>query len=283
MPDRRILKEALRLTDAHEAFVLASVVASEGSVPGKVGASLIARIDGTFVGTVGGAGLEERVKALSSEALLRRQGGLHHFDLMGWKPGGLESRCGGSVDVAIQYISPTPNILIWGGGHVAEALARQLEILSYDHVIADDRVAFVGPDKFPAAHGRWIVPPDGLAAKVASSKERFTHAYLLGYDAKKDEEAAAALLRQGLPTVGLIASRTKRELTLRGLRARGLSEEELTRLRSPVGIPIGAESPAEIAVSIIAEIVADLHPRATEEVEEAHVAEDEHLPSKERA
>lgn len=166
---------------------------------------------------------------------------------------------------------------------MAEALARQLEVMGYDYTIADDRVAFVGPDRFPSARHRWIVAPAELEAKVAASGESFTHAYLLGYDAKKDEEAAAGLLRRGPAYVGLIASRTKKELTLKGLRSRGLGPEEVGRLHSPVGLTIGAESPAEIAISIIAEIVAEQHARDREEVDEAHAAQSERDSSHQRA
>lgn len=263
--ERKVLEEALRLATAHQPYVLATVVDCHGSVPGKKGATLLLREDGSFVGTVGGASLEEKVKFFARQALRRHEGGLHRFDLMAWKPGGLESICGGSVDIAVQYVAPRPYVLFWGGGHVALALARQLHLLDFDYAVADDRAEFVTEERFPHARHRWLVDAKDLLAKVEGSHERFTHVYLLGYDARKDQEAAFRLLPTFPGKVGLIGSRTKRELTRKALAARGLSEGVLDRLRSPIGVPMGAETPEEIAVSIAGEIIQDLHPTRTRE------------------
>lgn len=258
--DRNVLREALRLSEAHEPFVLATVADHQGSVPAKKGATLLMRADETLVGTVGGADLEEKVKFLARQALRNHESGLHRFELRSWAPGGLESLCGGTVEVSIQFVSPRPNVLLWGGGHVAEALARQFVLLDFDHSVADDREAFVSAERFPNARHRWKATPEELPGRIEQSGEHFSHVYLLGYSAKKDQAVAALLLPSFPGKVGLIASRTKRELTRRGLRARGLSEAVVGRLRSPIGLPIGAESPQEIAVSIAAEVIQDLHP-----------------------
>ena len=121
--NRRTAREAVRLLEHHQPFVRATVVRATGSVPGKLGASMIVRSDGTTLGTVGGAALEEEVKRLAGVALERHAGDLVHFDLASWKKGGLPSLCGGSVDIALEYVAARPNLLLWGGGHVAEAVA----------------------------------------------------------------------------------------------------------------------------------------------------------------
>lgn len=272
--DRRILQEALRLGEAHRGYVLATVVDHQGSVPAKRGSTLLVRDDGTMVGTVGGAGLEEKVKFLARQALRRGESGLHRFDLRAWQPGGLESLCGGTVDVAVQYVAPTPNILLWGGGHVALALARQFALLDYDYTVADDRPDYVSEERFPHARHRWAVSPTELLERVQKGGENFSHVYLLGYSAKKDQQVAFLLLPAGKARVGMIASRVKRELTLKELRSRGLPEEVVARLRSPVGLPMGAQTPEEIAVSITAEIIQDLHPSSELEGEAPAHAEE---------
>ncbi|HLM91469.1 MAG TPA: XdhC/CoxI family protein [Thermoplasmata archaeon] len=256
--DRRHAREALRLLDAREPFVRATVVQTVGSVPGKLGASMIVRADGSTFGTVGGAALEERVKTFAGEALTRRAGGLHHFDLQAWAPGGLPSLCGGSVDIALEYVASRPNLLLWGGGHVARALAEILPTLEYDFSVADDRPDWVGADRFPAADRREVVAPEHLWDVFDPAA--FTHAYLLGYDAQKDLEALAVSLERFPNQIGLIASASKREHMYDQLRSRGVTRETLTRIRSPVGLEIGSETPAEIAVSIVAEIVQERHP-----------------------
>ncbi len=256
--DRRLLREALRLLESHQAFVRATVVKAVGSVPGKVGASMIVRADGSYVGTVGGAALEERVKELAVAAFATRAGDLHHFDLQAWTTGGLPSLCGGSVDIAVEYVAAKPNLLLWGGGHVAQALATILPTLEIDYSVADDRPEWVGADRFPHADRREVVAPDRLWAVF--DPPTFTHLYLLGYDASKDLEVLAIAIERFPNSIGLIASASKREHMFADLRSRGVTREALSRIRAPVGLEIGAESPAEIAVSIVAEIVAGMHP-----------------------
>ncbi|MGA8536861.1 MAG: XdhC/CoxI family protein [Thermoplasmata archaeon] len=256
--DRRQTREALRLLESHQPFVRASVVKTTGSVPGKLGASMIIRADGSTMGTVGGAALEEEVKALAAQAFTSRAGDLYHFDLQAWTPGGLPSLCGGSVEIALEFVTARPNLLLWGGGHVALALATLLPTLEYDYSVADDRPDWVGAERFPTADRREVVDPERLWDVF--EPESFTHLYLLGYDAMKDLEVLAHSIERFPNAIGLIASAAKREHMYSKLRERGISREALARVRSPVGLDLGAESPPEIAVSIVAEIVAERHP-----------------------
>ncbi len=257
--DRLTAREALRLLESHRPFVRAVVVRAVGSVPGKLGATMIVRDDGTTVGTVGGAALEEEVKKAAAASLERHVGELRHFDLAAWKPGGLASLCGGSVDIALEYVAPRPNVLLWGGGHVALAVSRLLPHLEIDHSVADDRADFVGSDRFPEADRRETVPPEELF-RVYDPAE-FSHLLVMGYDSARDTDVLFHAVHRFANTIGLIASAPKREHILARLRARGIPRESLARSRSPVGLSIGAETPAEIAVSIVAEIVRDLHPK----------------------
>jgi xanthine dehydrogenase accessory factor len=256
--DRRLTLEALRLMESHQPFVRATVVKTTGSVPGKQGASMIVRADGSVVGTVGGAVLEERVKDLARIAFDRRTGDLQHFDLQAWKEGGLPSLCGGAVDIALEYVPARPNLLLWGGGHVAHALATLLPTLEYDYSVADDRPEWVGTDRFSTAERREVVAPDRLWTVFEPAS--FTHLYLLGYDAMRDLEVLADSIGKFPNSIGLIASSAKREHMFAALRERGVSRDAIARIHSPVGLDIGAQSPAEIAVSIVAEIVQGMHP-----------------------
>jgi xanthine dehydrogenase accessory factor len=256
--DRKMTREALRLMELHQPFARATVVETTGSVPGKLGASMIVRADGSYVGTIGGAALEEEVKALAGRAIERHEGSLHRFDLQAWKTGGLPSLCGGSVRIAIEYVPAHPNILLWGGGHVAHALATILPTLEYDFSVADDRPEWVGVERFPAAERREVVAPTRVWDVFEPAS--FTHLYLLGYDAAKDLDLLRDSLDRFPNAIGLIASSSKREHMYAQLRSEGRSREALARVRSPIGIDIRAESPAEIAVSVVAELVASAHP-----------------------
>lgn len=255
--NRETVREALRLMESRRPFVRATVVRSEGSVPGKPGASMLVRFDGSTFGTVGGAALEEEVKALAREALRTRQGGLHHFDLQRWREGGLPSLCGGSLDLALEYVPAVPHLLLWGGGHVAHAIAQLLPTLEYDYSVADDRPEWVGEDRFPRALRRVVVDAGSIWERMTA--EEYTHLYVLGYDAARDLEVLRVSAARFPGAIGLIASETKRLHLFAELRRRGVSEAEIARIRSPIGLAIGAQSPAEIAVSVIAELVQEAH------------------------
>lgn len=261
--DRRLTREALRLLEAHEPFVRATVVQVRGSVPGKMGASMLLRADGSFEGTVGGAALEEEVRGHARRAFERREGELLHFDLAAWKEGGLPSLCGGSVDIALEYVGVRPNLLLWGGGHVAQAIADLLPALEYSYSVADDRPEWVGAERFPHAERRETVEPDALWETF--EPKRFSHLYLLGYDAMKDLKVLRRSLDRFPGVIGLIASASKREHMFARLREDAVGREAIRRIRSPIGLSIGAETPSEIAVSVVAELVREQHPDHREE------------------
>ena len=219
---------------------------------------MIIRADGTFLGTVGGAALEERIKAVAHTAFERRLGDLHHFELQSWKEGGLPSLCGSTVDIAVEYVPARPNVLLWGGGHVAHALASLLPTLEYDYTVADDRPEWIEESRFPTATRRLEVSAQLLLDSVDPAA--FTHLYILGYDAQKDLQVLGQALERFPNFIGLIASATKRAHMYSKLRQGGVSEERLQRIHTPVGLAIGAGTPPEIAVAIVAEIVQALHP-----------------------
>lgn len=255
--DPSILRQAADLAERGVACALAVVVESTGSVPGKAGATMLVTVDGTSRGTVGGAGLEERVKALCREALRRGAGGVHAFDLANWKPSGLDSVCGGTVTVSISLVRPVPHLLLVGGGHCTLALAQVADVLGWGYTVVDSRPAFASPERFPRARALHAASPAGFV-REAEDLSLFSHAYLLGHSHHEDGEALLALLERGFPgVVGAIGSRAKLHAFRERAAARGLT---LDRVRCPIGVDVGAQSPQEIAVAVAAEIVRDIHP-----------------------
>ncbi|HKS59171.1 MAG TPA: XdhC/CoxI family protein [Thermoplasmata archaeon] len=256
--DRRQAREALRLMEHHLPFVRATVVKTVGSVPGKLGASMLFRPDGSTLGTVGGAALEEKIREHAAHAFERRAGDLFEFDLQAWKTGGLPSLCGGSVSIAVEYVPARPHLLLWGGGHVAKAIADILPTLEYDYTVADDRPEWASTERFPQAERTVIAAPELLFESI--EPEVYTHLFLLGYDAHKDLEVLARALERFPNAIGLIASASKREHMFAELRRRGVAETSLQRVQSPIGLSIGAQSPAEIAVAVVAQLIQSQHP-----------------------
>ncbi len=265
---RILWREMLTLADRRHPFAVCTVVNADGSVPGRLGATMIVTPDGKSRGTVGGAGLEERVKGLALAALRDRKGGLHHFDLAKWKPGGLNSLCGGSVDVSVLVHRPLPHLLVFGGGHCGKALADVAATLDWDVTLVDPRPEYADADRFPNAQER-AAPADPAAWVRDADLALYTHAYVLGHSWQVDTDILAALLPRFDGFVGVIGSQAKRLQMLREAAVRGVPTARLERVVCPIGASIGAESPEEIAVAIAAEVISTLKHSPAERLEVA--------------
>lgn len=242
------------LLAGRERAALCVVVHVEGSVPGKLGAKMLVYGDGRQLGTVGGAGLEERVRSQALEALRTGRGGTAKYTLSKWVPGGLNSLCGGHVEVYVEVLIPGPHLLLCGGGHVAQAIAQQCDLLGYRYAVLDDRPAYVDAGKFPAATARYLGSPEELFPGQVPV-ESYSDIYLLGYSWELDLALLAHLLPRATGYIGAVGSRTKGESLRRELAGLGMAPEQLARLACPIGLTIGAESPSEIAVAVMAELI----------------------------
>lgn len=253
-----LLREAADLAERGVACALATVAEATGSVPGKVGATMLVTVDGTSRGTVGGAGLEERVKALCREAIRAGEGGVHTFDLANWKPAGLDSVCGGTVTISISVVRPGPHVLLVGAGHCSLALARVADVLEWGYTVLDSRPGYATSERFERARAVvTTLPADWLRAHDDLS--RYSHVYVMGHSHHEDGDALIALLARGYPgMIGVIGSRSKLHAFRERAREAGIDERAFERVRSPVGIDVGATTPAEIAVAVAAEIVHDI-------------------------
>ena len=272
---RAIQQKILDLLDLGRAFAVATVADARGSVPGKPGSKLIFLPDGTQFGSVGGAGLEQKVKALCRKALEERKGGLFPFDLMYYKEGALDSLCGGSVQILVEYMAPIPHLLIAGGGHCGLEVARLCDQLGYFHSVLDDRAEYASRERYPNAKRAIHATPETFLA--AEDLSPYSHVLLVGWSHKIDTDLLFHLVPKFPRWIGLISSKTKRLEMFRRLKARGIAEAQLGRVVAPVGLPIGAESPAEIAVSILGQIIASAKNPAGAKggVEEPEAAETE--------
>ncbi len=247
------MRKASELLDASVPFALCTVASVKGSVPGKLGAKMIVLADGTAIGTVGGAGLEEKTKALARRCMAERRGQTVTFDLACFREGGLDSLCGGTVEIFVEYMGARPHVLVCGGGHVGLEVAKLCDQLEYAYSVLDDRAEYASEARFPNARGRFAARPE----EFFSCREltEYSHLVLLGYSYHIDTEILFQCVRRFPGWIGLIASRTKRKQMFVRLRARGITDDELARVEAPVGIPIGSESPAECALSILGSVV----------------------------
>ena len=257
----RLARRVGELATRGQRFALCVVAKTQGSVPGKVGSAMLVLPDGSFEGTVGGAGLEEKVKKAALEALQRGRGDVLVFDLANWKPEGLDSVCGGTVHVAIDVVNPAPHLLLFGGGHCGLALAQVCDVLGWNYTVVDQRADFASAERFPraaATHGG--ADPAGWAAKA--DLVPYSHAYLLGHSHHIDTAILAALLPRFAGIVGVIGSEAKKQSMFERVLKAGVAQEHLARVRCPIGLELGAETPAEIAVAVAAEVMKDVKAKA---------------------
>jgi xanthine dehydrogenase accessory factor len=251
---RKVLRRAAELADAGEPFALCTVVSTRGSVPGKVGAKMIVDRKGEQFGTVGGAGLEEKTKALARTCIAERKSTTAKFDLAYFRPGALDSLCGGTVEVLVEYMGAVPHVLICGGGHVGLEVARLCDQLEYVYSVLDDRAEFAGRERFPKAQGHHVGRPEVFFPEADLGG--YSHIIILGYSHRVDTDILYYCCKRFSGYVGVISSKLKKREMFARMRERGVSEEELARVEAPLGIGIGAETPAEIAVSIMGGIIA---------------------------
>jgi len=250
--DERVLRELLQLETRGERAVLATVVRTRGSAPQGSGARLLWTESGRLVGTVGGGSIERAVVERAKRVL--QDGGapeLVEFDL----GADLAMACGGAMDVFLELIAPRPRLVIFGAGHVGREVAEIASRLGFERWVVDDRAEYASEERFPGC--RLLVQP---FAEVARSFEPQNRDYLLivTHGHRHDDLLLQAFVQGPQKYLGMIGSKTKVAEAFARLRASSVPEEAIARVHSPVGLPIGALTPAEIGVSIVAELVQEL-------------------------
>ncbi len=219
--------------------VLATIIEVKGASPAKVGAQIILLADGTAVGNVGGGKLESTILTDAKIALESGQPCLTHYGLTEEGPEAIGTLCGGEVTVFLQPYLPPAQLVIIGGGHIGRPLKEMGRLAGFDVKLID-----VEP-------GRSEIPE--LDSTQLSSD---SFVVLITTDHISDEAALRKAIVSPASYIGMIGSRHKCETILGHLRADGVEEETLNRVYAPIGLDLSGPSPEEIAVSILAEVIA---------------------------
>jgi xanthine dehydrogenase accessory factor len=233
--------------------VLATVVEVVGSAPQVAGAKLLLLDDGRAVGTVGGGTFERCVLERAAELLASESGPRTEL----WTANltrDLGMCCGGEMRVFFERILGSERLVIFGAGHVGRALCSVAAAAGFAVTVVDEREALAIPERFPGAQEVICEDPEVVLPELVYDPA--TYCVVVTHDHPLDEKIVKALCSRPVRFLGLVGSRAKRNKFLMRLRAQGVTEEALARLRSPVGFDIGAVTPEEIAVSITAELVA---------------------------
>ena len=250
--DRQLLEALLAAQNSNEPVVLAVVIRAQGSVPRHAGAKMLVHADGRTRGTIGGGEMESRVVAAALEALRDGQPRVVPYSLVDPQRGD-PGVCGGSVEI---YVEPynTPNtLLVMGCGHVGRALATLGHWLGFRVVAWDDRPELATRENVPDADVWLSGAPANLLDAVAIDAR--TYLALVTRNVMVDRQLIPLLLDTPAAFIGVMGSRRRWEETRRLLLADGRAADKLARVVSPIGLEINAESPNEIAVSIMAQVI----------------------------
>jgi xanthine dehydrogenase accessory factor len=211
--------------------------------------------DGTIEGTVGGGTMEERVIEEAREAMVEGRPRLREY-LFTSDAENSVGLCGGQAEVFIDVVRPQQTLMIIGAGHIAVPLARIGAMNGFRLVMVDDRPEFITEERFPDAAERIYVRYERESEQLDPMPVRIdaaTHVVVATWG--WDEPALAQVLQSPAPYVGLVSSRRKFKLIADLLRAKGFGDEDINRIHAPIGLDIGAETPEEIAVAIMGEII----------------------------
>ncbi len=246
---REILQAQLELLERGRRGALATVVRVSGSTPQQVGARLLLREDGSRLGTVGGGAIENVVVEALERVLSRGEPELLVRDLSH----DLGMCCGGRMEVFVEPISPTPRLWLLGAGHVARPTAALARSVGFDVMVVDEREELNTAERFPDCQLLLDDPSDALRRTPLGARD---WVLIVTHDHQLDERALESAAGNQARYVGLVGSRRKVFRLVERVLAKRQGDVPVERVYAPVGLDIGAVTPEEIAVSIVAELVA---------------------------
>ena len=249
-----IYAEIVRLRRAGRKCAVATIISARGSTPSYESAKLLVREDGTTAGTIGGGCIEAQV--LTSALEVMETGRPKHLGFTLSQEAAYESGliCGGELEVFVEPVLPQPVAFIFGAGHISKSLSKVAVVASFSTVIADDRASFANRERFPEAEEIYAGEYEEVFPKLGVNDASYVIIVTRGH---KDDRRVLRLAAPGpAHYVAMIGSRKKVIEVLKDLEKEGVASDALNRIHAPMGLDIGAVTPEEIAVSVVAEMIA---------------------------
>jgi xanthine dehydrogenase accessory factor len=249
-----IFAEIARLRKEGRKAALATIIQVQGSIPSYESSKILIRDDGSIVGTVGGGCVEAEVWSVAQDVMREEKPRRLHFNLNNnpeYEDGLI---CGGSLDIFIEPILAVPTAYIFGGGHVSLYVSKVASLAGFDTVVIDDRPAFANRERFPEAVETHAGPWEEIFPKLRVND--FSYLVLVTRGHKGDLSCLRWALTTPARYIGMIGSKRKFIEIVKVLESEGVPPEKIERARSPIGLDIGALTPEEIAVAIVAEMIA---------------------------
>jgi xanthine dehydrogenase accessory factor len=259
METRDLYRELAILAEQGTPFVLATIIESLGSTPRKTGAKMAVLADGRTIDTVGGGKIEAQVISDSLDALRRGVSGIVEYELRPTGEHALGMVCGGEAKVFLEVHAPDRTLVIAGAGHISQKLCPMAKLLDFRVVVVDQRPEFANAERFPLADEIIVGSPADIASLVRLDDR--THVVIVTHGHLFDRDALRAVATSPAAYVGMIGSGTKVRTVMGDLEEAGVPAEALARVHAPIGLDLGGQTPGEIAVSILAQIIAGWHNR----------------------
>jgi xanthine dehydrogenase accessory factor len=231
---------------------LCTIIRSQGSTPRHATSKMLVYPDGCIIGTVGGGEVENRVIKEALKAIEDRSPRLLSYNMSNPERGD-PGVCGGQVEIYVEPMIPKPVLVVVGVGHVGKAVAHLAKWLGFLVAVTDDRPDFCNPQAVPEADLFFPIPLEELTSQLKITPWTYVVLTTRGIDV--DIQGLPSILNSNAAYIGVIGSKRRWATTSKKLEEKGVSSELIQRVHSPIGLEIHAETPEEIAVSIMAEII----------------------------
>jgi xanthine dehydrogenase accessory factor len=252
----KIYQEILRLRSEGGTAALATVVRATGSTPGKTLFKMLVYPNRQTLGTVGGGTFEAKVISEALNVIKNQEPMLFNFMFHGSNGVTTDDHpiCGGAMEVFIEPVIVGPTLFIMGAGHLGQALAKIGKTTGFRVIVTDDREEFANSQKLPDADEIHISDFDKVAHEIKVDES--SHIVIVTRGHQYDKQVLGAFIRSKVAYIGMIGSKKKVKEVFKDLMNEGIEKELLDQVYAPIGLDIGAQTPSEIAVSIMAEIIA---------------------------
>src|SRR5207302_7747692 len=249
-----VFDELINLRNLGQKCALATIVEVRGSIPSYESAKLLVREDGSMTGTIGGGWVEAEVWTAAREVIETEKPKHLNFSLGQDAAYDNGLICGGQLNIFVEPVVPQPRAYIFGGGHVSKSISKVATLAGFSTIIVDNREAFANRERFPEAEETYAEEYEDVFPKLPVTSSSYIVIVTRGHrdDMRVLRWAATTPARY----IAMIGSRRKVIGVVRELEKEGIPRDALSRIFAPMGFEIGAISPEEIAVAVVAEMIA---------------------------